>query len=270
MTKEDFLFLMGDEPGTDESFVDSFLMKRTPPVPVEITKTGNPISIETNLAQNALDLQISFSPKQSGSGTPSPDNVRPIVPWTALTLTKNGVDTSYSLGGSYYGGTLDVVTGTLTVDRVSIIIDPSKIQESVNIYFLTISDMLSGNRIDGICDRFQTVSGSGSFGVRFGSNNKNVYFYLLKENIPEITDLASCKEWFSDNPTRICYPLATPITVSLTPSEVALLAGNNTLATDGDSVTVTYIGYNHRRLSDGIENLGHHDQESPDDVLSSE
>lgn len=48
---------------------------------------------------------ITYEPIQLGSGTPSPDNVRPI-------------EGTYILGvGTVYGGTLDVTTGVLTVDR---------------------------------------------------------------------------------------------------------------------------------------------------------
>ncbi len=53
---------------------------------ITTTTTGNPVSIITNKAQNAISTLLSFSPKQSGSGDPSPSNVCPIVGWTEANL----------------------------------------------------------------------------------------------------------------------------------------------------------------------------------------
>ena len=42
------------------------------------------------------------------------------------------------------------------------------------------------------------------------------------------------------NPLQSAYILATPIELPLTPQTVALFAGNNTLWTEGDEVSITY------------------------------
>ena len=55
---------------------------------------------------------ITYEPIQLGSGDPSPDNIRPILP--ATTLNIGGVDIPV------YGGTLDVTTGVLTIDKLYI------------------------------------------------------------------------------------------------------------------------------------------------------
>ncbi|MBO6012433.1 MAG: hypothetical protein J6P82_02805, partial [Bacteroidales bacterium] len=52
----------------------------------EATATGNPLAFLTDLARPLKSLLIPFSPKQEGSGDPSPQNVRPIVPWNGLTV----------------------------------------------------------------------------------------------------------------------------------------------------------------------------------------
>ena len=51
---------------------------------VEATATGNPLTFQTDLARPLKSLLIPFTPVQSGSGDPSPQNVRPIVPWEGL------------------------------------------------------------------------------------------------------------------------------------------------------------------------------------------
>ncbi|MBQ2438002.1 MAG: hypothetical protein II265_07945, partial [Clostridia bacterium] len=54
------------------------------------TVTGNPISVSDALAKPAESLVIEILPQQSGSGDPSPDNVRPIIGWTGVNVQRTG------------------------------------------------------------------------------------------------------------------------------------------------------------------------------------
>lgn len=56
--------------------------------------TGNPITFNTygNLPYEISKAEVTFLPKQSGSGEPSPDNVRPISGWTEVSVTRTGVN----------------------------------------------------------------------------------------------------------------------------------------------------------------------------------
>ena len=53
---------------------------------VEDTATGNPVTFETDVAKPLVSLIASFLPVQTGSGDPSPDNVRPITGWDAVNV----------------------------------------------------------------------------------------------------------------------------------------------------------------------------------------
>ena len=55
----------------------------------EYTETGNPVSFNTNVAK-PLSVLAAFSPVQSGTGDPSPDNVRPITGWSGAKVTRSG------------------------------------------------------------------------------------------------------------------------------------------------------------------------------------
>ena len=55
------------------------------------TVTGNPVVIET-LGGYPLELSASWEPKQEGSGTPSPDNVRPITGTKLVTLRESNAN----------------------------------------------------------------------------------------------------------------------------------------------------------------------------------
>ena len=52
----------------------------------EKTATGNPISIDDASGLDAKSALVTFAPKQSGTGDPSPTNIRPISGWDALVL----------------------------------------------------------------------------------------------------------------------------------------------------------------------------------------
>lgn len=59
---------------------------------IEATATGNPLTFVTDLARPLKSLLIPFSPRQEGSGDPSPENIRPILPWDGLTVFGGGVN----------------------------------------------------------------------------------------------------------------------------------------------------------------------------------
>lgn len=56
---------------------------------IEYTETGNPVSFITNVAK-ALKINAAFSPVQSGSGDPSPENIRPISGWNGVNAYRTG------------------------------------------------------------------------------------------------------------------------------------------------------------------------------------
>lgn len=57
---------------------------------VERIALGNPLTFGTDLARPLVSLEIPFTPKQSGSGDPSPSNIRSILPWNGLTVFGGG------------------------------------------------------------------------------------------------------------------------------------------------------------------------------------
>lgn len=57
---------------------------------VEDTATGNPVTFLTDLAKPLKSLIANFLPIQSGTGDPSPTNIRPITGWTGLDVKHFG------------------------------------------------------------------------------------------------------------------------------------------------------------------------------------
>ena len=52
--------------------------------------TGNPVAFATNVQKPLSAFTIPFLPVQSGTGDPSPENVRPISGWTGVTANRAG------------------------------------------------------------------------------------------------------------------------------------------------------------------------------------
>ena len=63
------------------------MLKNILPVDAE---SGNPCVITDAFGDDALACKVTIVPKQSGSGTPSPDNVRPISGSTELNIVRTG------------------------------------------------------------------------------------------------------------------------------------------------------------------------------------
>ena len=56
----------------------------------QTTASGNPVTFETVQEGGAKSALVTFAPKQSGTGDPSPSNIRPISGWDGLVLTRTG------------------------------------------------------------------------------------------------------------------------------------------------------------------------------------
>jgi len=129
--------------------------------------------------------------------------------------------------GTVYGGTLDVVTGLLTVTHESVNIDDLLFSyDSTNKYFKTeIEDRKVGN-FAFFGSSALAISPTSIFGQMpnwsfvGGSSNKNVYIKCF-----DYTDPTAFKNALSGQ--TIVYELATPLTYQLTPKQIAALIGQN-------------------------------------------
>ena len=86
----------------------------------ERTLTGNPITLKIlgNLTPEVTGLKVTMKPIQSGTGDPSPTNIRPISGRTEASVTRTAgedVETkTHQYSETIYGGVDDFVNGGLT------------------------------------------------------------------------------------------------------------------------------------------------------------
>lgn len=198
--------------------------------------------------------------RKSGDSTWQPySNICPISGWSEVNVTvaddidNPTVENVYTidLDGTRYGGTLDVVSGELVVDRVSITVDEnSNIISGSGVLPFRI-DLLTGaeasssaSALTGVkCNFLKEVTQSSSWGVdgtfsRVTIDAKTVYFKVNSE----ITTTQQLKTFLQSNNLQFVYELATPITIQLTPTQVKSLLGvNNVWADTGDVLDAEYI-----------------------------
>lgn len=217
---------------------------------VEKTIDWSPsITISDAKAGPVIDLQSKIVAVQSGSGDPAPDNIRPITGHTGLTLTVNGstIHVSWNTeAGTVYGGVLNVTTGTLTVTHEGVVLDGSENWNDISGsrgYYLA-GDWSAYVRTSDILCTCLVGSGASSSSsmainsIMLNSNKTNLLCRLDTTNdFPTVDDW---KYFLSQNNMVVLFPLVTPLTYTITPEEVTLLAGSNTLSSNTGDIKLTY------------------------------
>lgn len=79
-----------------------------------VSATGNPLTFNTPLTKPLKECVVRFTPKQEGSGTPSPDNVMPISGWNGMTVYKAGKNIINIVGFSAQNVTSPTATRNTT------------------------------------------------------------------------------------------------------------------------------------------------------------
>jgi len=167
------------------------------------------------------------------------------TPYEPYTQSNN---LTIQFGQTVYGGTLDVEDGVLRVLNIRVLakdLNWSKHTTGVNNVYYT-SDLQSSIKKpvnsqtaldDFICSDYETTSWDYLFSAhRIGIGvNADGRIAIGNENITQLTDFTN-----SIQDTQICYPLAIPTEIQLTPHQISLLKGVNNISTDGDSITLTY------------------------------
>lgn len=145
-----------------------------------------------------------------------------------------------SLGQTVYGGTLDLVSGVLTVDKA--MVDMGSLTWSKGTYFSS-SGIASAVKkpssnsvaVDAICEWYPIVARNSVVDGQFSVQTDGSIVGLDSR----YTDANSYKT--AVNGVRFVYPLATPLTYTLTAQQIKTLVGtNNVWASSGDIVNITF------------------------------
>ena len=231
---------------------------------VDLSQYSNPHRITVLLKRNNDNVAVNNTYHvQVVKGTTVGDwypysNVCPISGWTGAQVSHSGADrtnpTTYSItfpseADTVYGGTLNVTNGTLTVNRAMVdlgTLNWSAYTLASNCFKAVLSDgkaTRTNYSADGACssyakaDYITTLRDTDkTFGIGYTHLSANVCYVAVHDS--SYSDATAFKT--AMNGVQLCYELATPITYTLTPTEIKSLYGENNIYTDCGSTSVTY------------------------------
>lgn len=160
-------------------------------------------------------------------------------PYNGNTYTINFVDGSNPL--TVYGGTLDVLSGLLTVDRKKIVLTDTDYTWNSGSwaggyrYFTTnrITDANNNQTCQSSIYKKNTQLQEQGIAIDTAVNSNQI-----DVRTQHFSSLSSWKTYLASNPVDVVYELATPQTYQLTPTEVKSLLGVNSIYADTGEVDV--------------------------------
>lgn len=200
------------------------------------------ITVPSGVAYVRFSMNKTFTNVQFELGS----TATPYEPYAGKTYT-------IALGDTIYGGTVDFNTGVMTVNRAVVAFKDADIayntsQENKPYFRVPLADMLQSNTVNAISSCLKkgshVATGTGTAAsilytqedngtIITGNGWGNAAFRL--DGITSVEDLIT-----SYGDETICYILATPTTIQLTPQQIQLLKGTNTLTANGESISLTY------------------------------
>ena len=155
-------------------------------------------------------------------------------------------DFTIQLGTTVYAGVIDWTTGVGTVTDISTTFDGSSDEEwsrynqgSASAYAMQI-DNTTGNSDTNVRPMTNGASGlnsSDTYGNYdcFISTSHGANWIAGRRGISTVEDW---KTWLASNPIQVCYKLATPTTIQLTPEQLEMLKGYNRVSVGGGYATI--------------------------------
>ena len=211
------------------------------------------VSFDTDKTDLLNQFNIAFTAVQSGAGIPAPDNVRSISGWSDLDITANSSIFNIDLNGTYYGGSVDCITGNITENWLLTEIDENydfTWRSDSNIAKIDVTSPYLKYRAGGEDAKsneleFMRVTGldgvtEGKFAVLNNSGSNTATAVVWK--IAGITSKADMITWLSTHPLQILTNLATPVTAQASNVlSINTQKGLNTISSDSNgTMTVTY------------------------------
>ena len=202
------------------------------------------------------ELKISIEAVQSGSGDPSPTNIRPITGWTGANIYVSDEDTSnpttyninwQSTAGTVYGGYLNVKTGELTVTHQRLNLGSLSWSfvggygSATNVFgaYSTGKPTSSSQRANARCEVYKVIANDDLYNgldktISIVTSGQYI-FIRINDTTYSSEDLTDFTNFVTDK--YLVRELATPVTYQLTPTEIRSLLGTNNVWADCGAIT---------------------------------
>lgn len=212
-----------------------------------IEESGNPV-VCYPMAGSKLGVKASWEPTQEGTGTPSPENIRPILGRDSVSITRQEDELSMplTLPLTIYGGEVDAQTGEGLWAWVLITLDGTenwKRDSSGGTAFIC-----NVKGIENRAENSKMVCSHAAWGTANPSANYRVNtiaytLYLIWPNADgdavKLRELLAA-QYAAGTPVQVAYKLATPVPFQATGGGVIkALSGTNTILTDAGTLAVT-------------------------------
>ena len=200
--------------------------------------SGNPVTINAQRG-DIINPVVTFNPIQTGSGTPSPSNPRPISAYGDIQIGVNGNITYIDIDGAKYGGVLDVTTGVLTIQYFCIDAGNCIVQVNTpNSYFVSYPPntypLSKTNSPNDLCSQYKYVNlPIANMPDKSFKPHASQTRWFVFVNYDITNDAAAMKAALSG--VQLCFELQTYETVQLTPAQIELTQGTNTVTVNGNS-----------------------------------
>lgn len=220
-------------------------MSASEPETEEATASGNPATFTTDIVKPLSALSVTFAPIQEGSGDPTEQNIRNISGKSSIKVSvSGGEDYTTSLENTYFGGTLNVLTGVLTVNWQMKSNKWGDIRDqgpnSTTGYWRGVMEfpygperVVEGYGTDTICNCINAVIWDSAgrtpqhYYIPGASTNNKAYIF---------------GDFDVDTVVQIAVKLASPFTVQLTGQQVKDVLGANSISADTNgTITLTYL-----------------------------
>lgn len=207
--------------------------------------TAGATVIITDGADAPLDsLKCGVTAVQSGTGSPSPENIRAISGWESAVVHVNDNTVTISFGSDrvVYGGTFDVTTGLLTITDVMVSMGDltwtKYNDQTMELSFFTTTDLVDSilhdyTNIIGMCEQYEWVSWNNR-GLDKISINAQAHMRVYPSDYQTATG-AEFKTAMDG--VKLVYKLATPLTVQLNPTQIRTESGSNTIYVNCGNIT---------------------------------
>ena len=215
---------------------------KKPPVYFEST-TGSFYSQYAGLPLKSCRVDLPVN--QSGSGTPSPTNIRDFIPYTSLDFTANGTVKTFTFGQNVYIGYFDILTGVLTVTHKGADLGSlTWIKESNHFYSNRLSDAeyppTNSTVSEILCEKYRVIAetnvASEAIDSSIGmSKTGRIYIYDSSLSSGDATAFTTAVTGI-----KLVYKLATPITIPLGEMEINTILGLNSLSSSVGNISAEY------------------------------
>lgn len=238
-----------------------------------VTSESDTYRITTATLTSGADYDISVKEIQIESGSSATSyapysNICPISGWDGVNVWvkpthDTSADPSVSITfptppGTVYGGTLDVLSGVLTVDKVLLTFSGGATSEGVygddnaELYRLEIPNYnttkivraqstTSVGKLSSNYFKFISTTSAAKMKdaeIRTQAANTPQYLYFRWDSA---TDVSAINAAFANTALQVIGELQSPQTYQLTPQEVSTLLGENNIWADTGDTTLTYM-----------------------------